>query len=106
MSNEVIVHRNRYNVITVDLGYDVTGETLESEIRSEPSVDAPLVVAWDLTVNDAATGKLTLVIDTTAAAQIKAASGFMDIKRVSGVEAIPAWDEPLEVTFRGAVTKV
>ena len=104
MSNEVIVHRNRYNVVTVDLGYDVTGETLTSEIRSEPKVDSPLIVAWDLTVNDAATGKLTLIIDTTAAAQIKAASGFMDIKRQSGVEDIPAWDEPIEVTFQGSVT--
>lgn len=104
MSNEILVYKNRYNVVTVDLGYDVTGETLTSEIRSEPSVDSVLIATWNVIVDDAATGQLTLTLDTIATAQIKASSGFMDVKRTDGVEAVPAWEKPIEVSFQGSVT--
>lgn len=105
MSNAVIVHIGRTNTLTVDLGVDVSLDTLTSEIRSEPNVNSPLIATWVVTkVGGGTTGELTLTLDDTITAQISAASGYMDIKRVSGGEPIPVFDKPLEVTFRGTVT--
>lgn len=105
MSNEIIVHKGRTNVVTVDMGIDVSADTLTSEIRSEPNQSAPLIATWEVTKpNGGADGKLILRLDDLATAQIKATSGFMDIKRLVGTEAIAAFDKPLEVTFRGTVT--
>ena len=105
MSNEIIVHKGRTNVITVDMGIDVSLDTLTSEIRSEPNQGAPLIATWVVTKpNGGADGKLLLTLDDVITAQIKATSGFMDIKRVTGSEAVAAFDKPLEVTFRGTVT--
>lgn len=105
MSNEVIVHKSRTNYVTVDLGFDVTGDTITSEIRSEPDEAAPLIAAWVVTVTDATKGLLLLTMDNVIAAQIKASSGFMDLKRQSGAEPLAVFDQPLEVTFRGVVTQ-
>ena len=105
MSNEIIVHKGRTNVVTVDLGIDVSADTLTSEIRSEPHQGAPLIATWSVAfATNGADGKLILTLDDLATSQIKATSGFMDIKRVTGSEAVAAFDKPLEVTFRGTVT--
>ena len=103
--NKVIVHKGRTITLPVDLGIDVTGDTLTSEIRSEPNVSSPLLATWDVTVDDAATGKLTLVLDNTITASVSVSTGYMDIKRVTGGEPVSVFDEPLEVSFRGVVTE-
>jgi len=105
MSNEVVVHKGRTNVVTVDMGIDVSADTLTSEIRSEPNQGAPLIATWVVAfATDGTDGKLILTLDDLATSQIKATSGFMDIKRVTGSEAVAVFDKPLEVTFRGTVT--
>lgn len=100
----VIVHKGRTNSISVNLGIDITGETITSEVRSEARVDSPLIMTWAVSVVDAATGELLLTVDNTITEQIKENSGFMDLKRVSGTEPLPVFDRPLEVEFRGTVT--
>lgn len=105
MSNEIVIHKNRTNVITVNLGVNVTGDTLTSEIRTQPEVDAPLVATFVVAVITAATGELTLTLDDTAAASVTVDFGYMDIKRVSGGEPLAVFDRPLEVKFRGVVTE-
>lgn len=105
MSNEIIVHKGRTNIITVDLGINVSADILTSQIRSEPHQDAPLIADWEVTfATDGADGRLILTLDDVITAQIKATSGFMDIKRMTGGEAIAVFDKPLEVAFRGTVT--
>jgi hypothetical protein len=105
MANELVIHKSRTNVITVNLGIDVTGETLTSEIRTQPEVDAPLVATFVVAVIDADTGELTLTLDNTAAGSVTVDFGYMDIKRVSGGEPLSVFDRPLEVRFRGVVTE-
>lgn len=106
MSNEVIVHKNRTNYVTLDVGYDASGDVLTSEIRSEPYVESVLLATWIITpITDGSDGQYLLTLDNVAAAQVKATSGFMDVKRMSGSEPLPLWDQPLEVTFRGTVTQ-
>lgn len=105
MSSKVIVHKGRTNVLTVKLGIDVSADTITSEIRSEPDQGAPLIATWVVTkINGGTTGELKLTLDDVHTSQIKANSGYMDLKRISGSEPIPVFDQPLEVSFRGTVT--
>jgi len=105
MSEPIVVHKHRTNVITVGLGIDVSTDAITSEIRSKPEVDSPLIATWDVQhTTDGTDGELTLTLDDVHTSQITVASGFMDIKRVSGGEPLPVFDAPLEVVFRGSVT--
>ena len=104
MSNKVIVHKSRTNTLTVELGIDITGDTITSEIRAEEDTDSILIATWVVTVDDAATGLLTLTLDDAITDDITVDSGYMDFKRVTGGEPVPVLDRPLEVSFQGAVT--
>jgi hypothetical protein len=105
MSGKVIVYKNRTNVITVSLGIDVSADTITSEIRSEPDVNSPLIATWVVSFKtDGHDGELILKLDDLNTSQIKANSGYMDLKRISGSEPLAVFDQPLEVAFRGAVT--
>jgi hypothetical protein len=106
MTSKIIVHKNRTNIISVDMGMDVSGDVITSEIRSEPDVDSPLIATWIVTYKtDGTDGELVLTLDDNETSQIKANSGYMDLKRMVGGEPLPVFDSPLEVSFRGSVTQ-
>jgi hypothetical protein len=106
MSNEVIVHKGRTNTVIVKMGIDISADTFTSEIRAEPDVDATFIAAWTVSfVTDGHDGEIQLRLDDLVTKQIRASSGYMDLKRISGGEPIPVFDRPLEVTFRGTVTE-
>jgi hypothetical protein len=106
MSNAVIVHKGRTNVIRVDMGIDVSGDIITSEIRTEPEVDSTLIAAWTVVFEtDGTDGMLVLTLDDTITSAITVAGGYMDLKRMSGGEPLPVFDRPLEVDFRGTVTE-
>jgi hypothetical protein len=105
MSSKIIVHKGRTNVITVDLGMDISADIITSEIRSEPAQESTLLATWDVSFKtDGIDGELILTMDDVITAQITASSGYMDIKRVTGGQPVPVFDSPLEVSFRGTVT--
>jgi hypothetical protein len=103
MSNEVIVHKGRLNTLRINMGVDVSTDTITSEIRSHPTVDAALIATWDVALDLDDDTKLILTLDDNAR-DITANSGYMDLKRDAGSGAIPVFDAPLEVVFRGTVT--
>jgi hypothetical protein len=106
MSNEVIVHKGRTNTIQVNMGIDVSGDTLTSQIRTEPELDSSLIATWTVSfLTDGTDGKLVLVLDNTITAEIAEKAGYMDLNRITGGEPIPVFDRPLEVVFRGTVTE-
>ena len=106
MSNEVIVHKGRTNVLEVRLGIDVSTDTFTSEIRTQPDQAASLIATWTVAfVTDGSDGLLKLTLDDSVTAGIAELAGYMDLKRVSGGEPIPVFDKPLEVVFRGTVTE-
>lgn len=105
MASKVIVHKGRTNTLRVNLGVNVTGDTLTSEIRAEPDAASLLIATWTVTVTDAVNGILTLTLDDVITAQITATSGYMDIKRITATQPVPVFDRPLEVSFRGTVTQ-
>lgn len=105
MSGKVVVHKGRTNVLTVSLGFDVSADTITSEIRAQPDQASALIATWSVAfTTDGTDGELTLTMDNTATGAIEATSGYMDIKRVTGGEPVPVFDRPVEVEFRGTVT--
>lgn len=105
MSSAVIVHKGRSNTLPVALGIDVSADTITSQIRSEPDQSAPLLATWLVSfVTDGTDGELLLYLDDTFSAQVAVSRGYMDIKRVTGGEPVPVFEEPLEVIFKGSVT--
>jgi hypothetical protein len=103
--SDIRVYKERTNVITIDMGFDVSGDTITSEIRSQPDTSGALIATWTVTfTTDGTDGELTLTIDQSLAANIVASTGYMDLKRVSGGEPIPVFARPLQVEFIGAVT--
>ena len=104
MSNQVVVHKGRTNTLLVDLGVNITSDTITSQIRSEPRSDSTLIATWTVTKTNATLGELTLTLDDSATTNITVSSGYMDIKRIVSGEPIPVFDKPLEVIFRGTVT--
>lgn len=102
MSDKVVVHKGRTNILTVSLGMDVSGDTLTSEIRTASGL---LIATWDLVFDgNGSDGELILTLDDSVTAAIQYPSGLMDIKRVSNGEPLAVFDKPLEVEFRETVT--
>lgn len=102
MSDILVVHKDRTNVVTVSLGFSVFGETITSEIRTESGV---LIATWVVTFSgDGSNGELILTLDNTITSAVTYPSGLMDLKRFSNGEPLPIFDMPLEVEFRETVT--
>jgi len=103
MPKQLVVHKGRANVVGVILGFDITGDTITSQIRERPDQDSPLIATWTVTVTTAGTGTLSLFLDDSANL-ITQSEGFMDIQRLSGGQPLTVFDEPLAVELRGTVT--
>ena|SRR5690349_14709666 len=106
MSDKVIVHKGRVNIVTVDLGFDVSAETFTSQIRTQPEAEATLIAEWAVSFeSDGTDGRLLLTLTDVQTAQIAEQSGYMDLKRVIAFGyPVVVFDRPLEVSFRGTVT--
>lgn len=103
MSNIIVVHKGRTNIVTVNLGINVVGDTITSQIRTPSGVlIATWVVAFD---SDGSDGELILTLDNLITAAIAYPTGLMDIKRLSGGEPLSVFDKSIEVEFREVVTQ-
>jgi hypothetical protein len=103
MSNTIVVHKGRTNILPVSLGIDVSGDTITSEIRTPSGV---LIATWNVTFDgDGSNGEIVLMLDDLITAAIAYPSGLMDIKRLSGGEPLSIFDKPVEVEFREVVTQ-
>lgn len=104
MSNKIKIHKNRTNTIVIDLGIDVSGDVMTSEIRAQPDHTSALIATFVVAFEtDGTDGRLVLTMDN-AVTNVTVDSGYMDLKRVSGGEPLPVLDKPLEVLFEGTVT--
>lgn len=102
---QVIVHKGRTVILPVSLGYDISGDTFTSEIRVDQDPASALIATWTTSfATDGIDGELVLTLDNSVTSTITRTRGYMDIKRVSGGEPLPVFDEPLEVLFKEVVT--
>lgn len=105
MSDRIVVYKGRTNIVGVSLGYDVSADTITSEIREKPDQGSTLIATWDVVkLSGGTTGELTLTLDDTVTAAIEQKTGYMDIKRTSAGEPLTVFEHPLEVSFMGTVT--
>ena len=105
MSEPIIIHKGRTNVITASLGFNVANDILTSEIRSQRTPASMLIATWTITnLVDGLDGEIVLTLDDAALNDISVNRGFMDIKRVTNGEPISVFDAPLEVIFKEVVT--
>ena len=105
MAGSIVIQKGFSNTIPLVLGYDTTGDIISSQIRSGPSQDSPLIANFEVSAVDATKGEYTLYLDDTFSSQIAVDRGWMDIRRETGGEPIPVFEEPLEVIFKGTITK-
>ena len=105
MADDIVVYKNRRNVISVSLGSDVSGDTFESEIREKANVDAPLIATWEVTfATDGSNGELVLTLDDSDLDEVAVKTGYMDIKRITGGEPFAVFP-PIKVKFVDTVTE-
>lgn len=103
--SDVIVYKNRRNVISMSLGRDVSDDTFESQIREKARVDAPLIAEWVVSfATDGEDGELLLTLDDSDLSDITQKSGYMDLKRTSGGEPYQVF-APMKVLFKDTVTE-
>lgn len=105
MSN-VVVYKSRTNVVTVNLGFDVSGDTFESDIRAGRSMADTLIAEWVISFEtDGINGVLRFTLDDSVTSLITQKIGYMDIKRITAGEPVPVLDKPIKVEFRESVTE-
>jgi len=103
--NKVVVYKARTNTLTVNLGLDVSGDAFTSQIRADSDHNSELIMTWNIAFDtDGTDGKLILTVDDVVTEQIDVASGYMDLKRVTGGQPVPVFERSIEVEFRGVVT--
>jgi hypothetical protein len=103
--NQINVFKGRTKVVQVALGYDVSNDTITSEIRVDKNHTSELLATWEVKfATDGKDGELILTLYGAITSAITKFKGYMDLKRVSGGEPISVFDEPLEVLFHETVT--
>lgn len=105
MENELIVHRNRTNIVPLNLGFNVSQDIITSEIREEVDPTSNLLATWVVEfTTDGVDGELTLILPESEIIDVEKKYGWMDLKRESGGVSLPVFREPLKVAFKGVVT--
>lgn len=105
MAKELVIQKNRTNVVTVSLGIDVSDDTITSEIRTHENSTSDLIATWQVAfLTDGTDGELVLTLDNSIVDDIPYKSGYMDIKRVTNGEPVSVFDNPLLVIFRETIT--
>lgn len=103
--NPVVVHKGRTVTLRVSLGYDASADVFASQIRTEKHSGSELIAEWDVSFyTDGSDGELVLTLDDSVSGPITKTTGYMDIKRVTGGEPVPVFDDPIEVLFKETIT--
>ncbi len=102
---QVLVPRGRTVVVPVSLGFDVSQDTITSEIRLNKNSTSQLIATWTVSfATDGTDGEILLTLDNSVTKVITNSVGYMDLKRVAGGEPLSILNEPLEVLFVNTVT--
>ena len=102
----ITVFTNRTTVVQVALSYDVSSDTITSQIREGRSSDSAPIADWVVTKpNGGEDGELVLTMPYDTAKNITAKSGYFDLKRVSNGEPLPVFNVPFPVIFTECITE-
>ncbi len=102
---QVSVHKGRTVILPVSVGFDVSQDTITSDIRVDKDSSSELIASWVVSFEtDGVDGELILKLDNSATSLITKSIGYMDLKRITGGEPVPVFDEPVEVLFKDSIT--
>ncbi len=102
---QVVVQKGRTVILPVSLGFDVSQDTITSQIRIDKTQTSTLIATWAVSFEtDGTDGELILTLDDSVTTAITTSVGYMDLKRVSGGQPLPILNEPLEVIFNDSIT--
>lgn len=102
---QLVVYKDRTNVIPVSVGVDLSSDTFSSEIRAGKTNDSELLATWTVEFEtDGEDGELILTLDNSLLDDITKTVGYMDIKRITGGEPVPLFDDLIEVVFQNTIT--
>lgn len=102
---QITVQKGRAKIVEVQLGYDVSGDTITSDIRVDKSRTSQLIATWTVAfATDGHDGELVLSLDDSVTSGITKSVGYMDLKRVTGSQSLSVFDEVLQVIFNDSVT--
>lgn len=105
MPNSIKIVKGRTNIVTVNLGFDVSADTFRSQIRKSENHTSDILGTFDVDfTTDGTDGRLTLTLDNSDTATIPDNVGYMDIERMSGGEPLNVFKEPLRVEFQDRIT--
>jgi hypothetical protein len=105
MAGPIKVYKGRTVKLPVQLPYDVSQDTITSQIRKSKSRASLLIATWQVSFrSDGRDGKLDFILDDSVTSLITAQYGYMDILRVSGGEPYSVLDDPIMVEFKSVVT--
>lgn len=106
MNSEVVVHKGRTEILQVNLPYDISRDTILSQIRVGPSSNTTLIAEWSVrNRTDGTDGQLIFTLDSEITQNITVYEGYMDILRISAGEPLCVNSDPIKVIFRNGITK-
>lgn len=104
-TKQIVVYKGRTTTLNISMGFDVSGDTITSEIREGKDFASTLIAAWTVAFEtDGVDGELVLTLDNTITSGIDKTIGYMDLKRVTSGEPVNVFDDPLEVLFKNTIT--
>lgn len=102
---QVVIFKRRTNILSINFGIDISEDTITSEIRADKTADSPLIATWNFSfLTDGKDGEGLFTLDDSVASLITKSKGYMDVKRVTGGEPVPVFDDPIEVIIKDSVT--
>jgi hypothetical protein len=101
----VVIYKGRTTKLPVSLDFDVSADTITSQIRTEAKPTSELIATWTVEfLTDGTDGKLILTLDNSITALITKHAGYMDLKRVTNGEPVAVFADPIDVLFKETVT--
>lgn len=91
----VIVKKGKTVGVGVSLGFNVSADTITSDIRVSEDPLSAIIASWVVTFEtDGTDGDLLLTLDSTITTAIVQTTGYMDLKRVAGGPPLPIFVNP------------
>lgn len=91
----VIVQKGKTVAVGVSLGFNVSADTIISDIRVDEDLSSAIIASWNVTFEtDGRDGNLLLTLDSVVTTAIVETIGYMDLKRVAGGPPLPIFVNP------------
>lgn len=97
--DNIIIQKGKTVELPVSLGFDVSKDTIVSDLRVDSDPESDLIASWVVSFEtNGEDGQLLLTMDQSVTTDISQSAGYMFLDRTSGVPVAILVD-PLPVVF-------